>query len=87
MNFLNCTLGRLWFSQNKIYGVGLNRVSLQNTRPKTIHWAEVYSKMGFYFYVFFCLFFLFKIFLILLYHRVNKINKNLIGASLKFFFF
>lgn len=60
MNFLHCILGRLWFSQNKIYGVGLNRVSLQNTRPKTIHWAEVYSNIGFLFLRFF--FFLFKIF-------------------------
>lgn len=34
-------LGQLWLSQNKIYDVDLNRVSLPNTRPKTIHWAEV----------------------------------------------
>lgn len=54
------TLGRLWFPQNRIYGVGLNRVSLQSTRPKTIHWAEV-LKTGFYivfffvFIIFFCI--------------------------------
>lgn len=51
-------LGRLWFSQNKIYGVGLNRVSLQNTRPKTIHWAEVFQN-GFY-VLFFRFFFYFS---------------------------
>lgn len=42
--FGSSKLDRLWYpqSQNRVFGVGLNRVSIQNTRPKTIHWAEVF---------------------------------------------